>query len=609
MNILEEKHKSNFGHEIMYKTNFNLKKNQVDKNNFVYNQYKKGNVKLEKNQNNYFELTRYNILINDIDTNVNKPIEGDDPFLIISTFMKSENIYNNNYENFFNKYFQHQIKLILCYKYYVKGKIRLYIDNILLNNLKNVNDSNKYIFSNIFNNEFNYYDIEEENNEKLNLILNSFKNYMQKYDNHIFDSLMHRILFYYEVASRYDLNLLNNIDEKVMDIFGYELKNDYQEYIKKEVKIGKLGIKQYVYVASKEKTEYKYHKNEGYIGQMLRFISMKQQDYEYNDIMIKRPKHLVFRDGHSNSIGFNDSKWILELNRIMKNLKKSIFLIPSSIEYDRFWHDMVKSDVTHKYIRKSAIAGIIQMANFEDTLNFIPEEIYVQSIGMPFLINQSNFPILLNERYIFNDEKILLKCTTEFEYGIDEYVLSSLFLIDYYKERNIYFRHYLLDNYFNLTNISRYDTNNFKIYLASCVLLYYLYEKNIFNKINIYDKFEYIIEIEKLRKNNIDPSIKLFLDIFPNKYHIDRTIFSFFKNDLVRSTRCITYNNVKLLLSNLQNNDSNTNNISDSDINNFYKELILRPYEYGIYEYTKYIHSPFYWDVNQNEKKNKRIII
>ena len=67
----------------------------------------------------------------------------------------------------------------------------------------------------------------------------------------------------------------------------------------------------------------------------------------------------------------------------------------------------------------------MKFINNTNDSNFIPFEIYKQSIGMGFLINDKNeLPI---EQHRHTGEKY-----SKYKYGIDEYILSSLFKIDFF---------------------------------------------------------------------------------------------------------------------------------------------------------------------------------
>ena len=60
---------------------------------------------------------------------------------------------------------------------------------------------------------------------------------------------------------------------------------------------------------------------------------MRQDDYIYNDILIKRPKHIIWRDAHENMIGYNDYLWIKKINEISKEKKIQLYFLPNNYQY------------------------------------------------------------------------------------------------------------------------------------------------------------------------------------------------------------------------------------------------------------------------------------
>lgn len=521
--------------------------NYFNKYEYIEKEIQKNNIIKEPNQKNFFNLYRYNLS----EGNVPAPNSSDEPTLSISLFMDANALLKNNFDQFTNKYFQYQILLILSFKYYFpRGNVRIYFDKYLFDALEKMSGTDeKLILPVKIGNKFEYIDYEEDKGEKVKIYLQQYLEYVNMWNNTQFKSGLHRFLSYYDLASRaYSENDSFKINENGGDFYVYELFGPFIQYFEK---LSNGDFKETL-----QPTEYKCHQTFGYIGQHMRYISLNQKNYNYKGIMIERPKHLIWRDGHTNTPAYNDSQWIKEFNRNCREAKKELYLIPVSAEYEQVWNDKVICTIDRSLVTRSAIAGIQQYANYTNSDRFIPYDIYCQSFGLPFIVDENNQLILMKERPNQHHEWAK-KTYNRYMYGIDEYTLSSIFDIKYFKSKSIYLNHYFLwlSFTYRLLNYSGSDLINPK-YAALCIVLYYLYKINTLEKDKCYNMYDIIRAIESIRyKNNVVnmPNIPNFqnkigtlLGIIPTKWHYNHTIFSANETKTeVFQTNLINYNIVK----------------------------------------------------------------
>ena len=215
-------------------------------------------------------------------------------------------------------------------------------------------------------------------------------------------------------------------------------------------------------------------------------------------------------------------EWIKSFNNLGKNNKELLYLLPCTTQYCKPWHDLIKSNIDNKYYQKSALAGMtIQMCNFTDSESFFDIDTYIQSIGLPFLLDK-------------NDELILFKnCSHLYDYGLDEFILSSFYIIDSIKKKSIYAKPIRISNILNMT-LEYYD----EVSISFMLLFLYLYDN--YGLLTYYDKLlmnnnkttlkNFINSIEILRKLLFGIKYKYFdkiillLSIVPTIYNIPEII-------------------------------------------------------------------------------------
>jgi hypothetical protein len=449
-------------------------------------------VKPVKNQKDYFELYRYGI------GELNKP-NDDGVTFSIALFKPNSLLDATNGEGWMKRYFQNHLKQIILGNYFFPdSNYRTYLDYYMLAKFESFDGNDDRLKVTKYVDKFEHYDFEEYEYETINNLLINFYKEIKKYEDYQFENGLARILFYYDTACR---SILNNgkyeLRNKTGDFFVYKFKGPFLE------NIGKPN---------------EGHITDGYIGQSLRYISTIQKSYTWNNINVNRPTHLVWRDAHANSLGYNDFKWISKLNSVCKNKKNKIFFLPSSLDYEAPWNDKALCKINNSEITRSAIAGIVQFTNFTDDENFIPFDIYKQSIGMIFLVDLKNELPLKNHRPKGGNDKRI-----EYAYGIDEYALSAMFNIDYFMKNSIFLNHHWSWRVLNL-----YEENNIYTH-CEFLLLRYMVDNKIIEKSTKLSKFDIIRLIENLRSNyslKDNKALSLILAIYPTKYFYNQTIFS-----------------------------------------------------------------------------------
>ncbi len=473
------------------------------------------------------------------------PNNNNGPTFSLSLFMPNTNLYEKNYSGWTKKYYSTQVNNILVLKYYFPNcNIRFYMDWYMLEKgfatLKG--DDESLILTKQINN-FVYTDFEETKINDVKKYLNDFYNHLKSYENYKYNNAMERFIHTYQMASSVIYSngtaFINNESSPSIDIFVYKLNKPFVENVG---------------------TPNEGHITNGFIGQQIRYISLKQKDYNWNNkINIKRPIHLVWRDCHSNGTAYNDYLWINEMNKLSKKQNTKLYLIPTSIDYMNLWHDIVKSDVDKKYYLRSAIAGIVQFIDSTSSEQIFTNNLYNRSIGITFLLDKNdNLPILDHRHLGAKPNQI------KYGYGIDEYINSAFFNMDEIKKNSIYFMHYWSNNIF-------VPFNTFRI--EELILIKYLQEQNLLEKTNEISKYEFLKKIEKLRNDNSllnNEALKLVLSIYPNKYHSNICIFSNLDgggNDFYN-----VKHNINEVIRNLENNDKfiqeNTSNITLDKLKN-----------------------------------------
>jgi hypothetical protein len=149
----------------------------------------------------------------------------------------------------------------------------------------------------------------------MNKYLKKCYNKLKEYETYDFENGLQQFLFYYHLSSKVTKIGNDNVhfdSRSVIDFFVYKFSDPFIE---------NKGLANEGHITN------------GFIGQQIRYIALRQTDYEYNGKTIKRPTHLVWRDAHANCPGYNDYLWIEKINEISKSSKTELYLIPTSIAY------------------------------------------------------------------------------------------------------------------------------------------------------------------------------------------------------------------------------------------------------------------------------------
>jgi hypothetical protein len=511
---------------------FDNKKNDVK----IFNKQAEINskkVEPVKNQKDYFELYRYGI------NKLNKPNDNDNITFSISLFKPNSLLDAQNGESWMKRYFQNHLKQIILINYFFpESNYRTYLDFFMLAKFESFDGNDDRLKVTKYVDKFEHFDFEEYEYETINNLLINFYKEIKKYENYQFENGLARILFYYDTACR---SVSNNgkyvLREKTGDFFVYKFKGPFLE---------RLG-----------------HITDGYIGQAIRYIPTIQKKYKWNNNTINRPTHLVWRDAHTNSLGYNDAKWINELNKVCKIKKNKIFFLPASLDYRPLWNDEAVCKVNNIQTRRSAIAGIVQFVNFTNDENFIPFDIFKQSIGMIFLLDMNNnLPLKLHRPWSYAEH--MKQWKNEYEYGIEEYCFSSFFNLDYFMKNSIFYNHHFIGR---ITEMFYEDD---KVGKAEFLLHKFLVDNNILSKTEKISRYDFIKLIENLRNDyslKDNRPLSLLLAIYPTKYFFNETIFSIDKNNNAYvSKKEFSFNN-RLLKNKLLINELTFENLAKININ------------------------------------------
>ena len=123
--------------------------------------------------------------------------------------------------------------------------------------------------------------------------------------------------------------------------------------------------------------------------------------------LIKRPVHLIWRDAHTNCPGENDTAMIKAFYTSSLNSEgKEFYLLASNNYYVKDWHDYAKCEVNNKFMKRSAVAGVVQMTNFNSSDYWLNDLLYYQTVGLTFMIdlkkiNKKN--LLYNKNISYNN--------------------------------------------------------------------------------------------------------------------------------------------------------------------------------------------------------------
>ena len=511
--IIEEN--NNWGHnDLLWKGNLKLRDNlgdvrayiqpkstmiTSDKYGNLYNIIKyayNNNVLKKVNDKDYFTLFRYSY------GKANPPNCSVGPTLVISLFMPNSILHKSDYKGWMTKYLLNQLKLCVMFNYWFpNGNIVYYFDWYLFNHF--AKNDNATLDISLYKIQAYQDFIDTSIVDKINQLLDEFYKVVK---NGTFSNGLERILYYFTMATasyNVDGNLKINLD-KCGDFFVYKFTAPFVE----NVGMPNEG-----------------HITDGYIGQHMRFVSLRQNAYEYNGIPINRHSHLVWRDAHATIPASGDAAWIRELHRLSNN--KEIYFLPSTISYRKKWHGAATCYPTGKKYLQSLMAGIVQICNSSMYKN---DALYVTTIGPAFILDL-NDKLPIKSYRPFEIDKKTNTIRKEYYYGIDEYLLSSLFEDKYVRKHTIIFNMNLYKDIFSV-NTPWYHIDSCVKAIALFILIPYLIKCNLLvldveKELIIVGKL--LAAVEKLRNEDYkkhSPYIGLLLSIVPTMYNTNIIIFN-----------------------------------------------------------------------------------
>jgi len=523
IDFIQEDNKINFGHNNLiysFSQSFNIIKfNEPEYPNDLYTRkqqpmflsfgYDKENKRVELSDDylteepGLFKLSRISL------ESIKKPNETIGPTLSISLFMPNKTLFNDSEKisKWCNKYLAKQLQLIFMFNYFFpNGNIRIYLDHYLIEKFKKIvgNDVSLHFDKIMTVNNFSYASYDGFKDIEINNLLSVIKNNLIEKDAvNKFQNGAARIIYYMDYISRcYPNSDYSNIElrDKSIDIFVYKFGGIFIENLNSDTE----G-----------------HITDGYIGQHMRYIALRQKEYIYNNMTIKPPKHIIWRDAHAAMIGALDSEWIAEVNKLSMRYDTPLYFLGGSLSYFRNWHGYAPCNVGDNYLKKGPTAGIVQI--FNSTIKD-DDLLYVSTIGLPFLICTDGL-ILEKLR-----EKTLNGNELKYSYGIDEYALSSFFYTRDIIKYSLYFDLRFLTEVFAFSHMSYDIWNQWTVII---ILLKFLESKNIVKQIE-YSPYDLIVLLEKMRNKEIDipytPEEKIIagylLSLISNKYSLQVCLFN-----------------------------------------------------------------------------------
>jgi hypothetical protein len=460
-NVVIESNDSNYGHSLFwqFKEAIPYNLNSNSKTREIVRLVNRN--KIRRVDNDFLILKRYSI------NTFKPPSNSRDPTLCMSLFCKNNEGIS---ERWMSRYCIPQIIIGLVFKHWFpNGNYRNYMDKFMMDKFKQISGNNSILFMSSYT--FLYHDYEKEYETIVRDKINNFFNEMKEMDNYPFANGLERIMYYFTKATQ-------------GDFYIYQLT--HPDFI-----------------------EPNGHKTNGYIGQHMRYISQAQKRYKYNGRFIDKPRHCVWRDAHANMPGYNDSLWIREMNKV----NKEVYLLPNSANYIASWHDDIKVDGVGT-MKRSAIAGVVQMVNTTIADNDL---LYYTTIGLCFGITHNN------KSYISNNRNMITPKHPELTYGIDEFVLTSLFYSPYILSRSIYFNNRGWWEFINYKLTRREPDINI---VALCFMLKYLQNTGVIGQ-EYLTRSQIIKHMENIRNStDINHVVGFVLSMIPTKYHLHNAIFS-----------------------------------------------------------------------------------
>ena len=457
------------------------------------------------------------------------PISTENPSVSLSLF-KSD-LDKDISSEWVDKYVISILTFLISFNYFIpNGSIRYYLDWYTLEYLKKLSPNSLLISPLTESNFKNPHDFEE--GEQVSVLYARFDAFIQNQGQKFLNA--YEKLIYYIFMSSKIYNAVDS-DEQIMrnksaDLYIYKFEDGY-------------GFTETI-------NGVMCHISNGYIGQLIRYICLAQEDYMYHDKLIKRNKHFFWRDPHHTAIGKNDSLLISALNNSAKNSEKKRFNLITRAPGRPSWHDLVKCPIFPYHTeRLSTIASIVQMTNFQDSSTWFTPEIYLKTFGMVFILNDSNKITFQNHRPPVKSNRggKIRGTLSSYQYGIDEYVLSNLYKLDYFKNQNILYNNIPYHAFFYPTSKEIKTSIINKPYITAGILLFNHLSENLNEEISNFDFFR---EVETLRNRtdvtgNEKKWLAYLLSIYPSKYFLRPCVFNNniyekqFKEDTVKKADLI----------------------------------------------------------------------
>lgn len=415
----------NFGFNIISKINSSI----IDQEN-AFGTYQKNKKEFDENkekmneilnnseyltieeQNKYFKVYK---IINMVDSIKNemeiKNNNYNQPTLCMSLFYGNlQNFSGENIKSYVSKYISNQIRAIIAFKIgFPDGNVKLLFDKFMLDKFSSefvdIDETISYYIS----------DVDIDNKNKIVRSITHYNNEIKlkisklEKNNSIKINTLDKILLMYDTASNLNKNIF-------IEMFAYEFSDLFTHE-----------------TISKYNTKVTQAITNGYIGQLIRYLSVIQDDYLFDNNVFSKSRHIVIRDGHAVSPGKFDCEWINELNIQCYKNNRTISMMMFSHYYKKIWNGDICC--CENIVTNSSPAGWSQFAMFGENKNFITR--YKKIITLPFIItnDEKNIPFLNfrnNKTKYFINEKKDIKNTLIFNnylnygYGIDEFLLSTL---------------------------------------------------------------------------------------------------------------------------------------------------------------------------------------
>ena len=379
----------------------------------------------------------------------------------------------------------YQIIFCVVFRYFIpNANIKIYFDWHLLNKILAIKDPDNPIVNikNIPSFKVHYI-MDEDYNRKINdhlvLFRNSLLDICDKTNN---TNSLEKFIMIYHVACTW-----NNDYKKTGEFFSYRFADEFMENGE--------------------------HITNGFIGSLLRFFPLRQQEYEHEGKKISQCKHLVWRDSHATLTGIRDAEWIKELNKLCCNGGKynneELYLLFNSASKVQ-WHGFARSTLDNLVYKSSPLAGVIQICNSKIYENDL---LYLTTIGIAFILSFDGTPILKNYRRLMSTRH---GSNDSYSYGIDEYVLSGLYEMLYFRQKSIYLSCKMSKRIFMFHgNIDLFRQRD----QVGVLMFKYLVDNGY---IKSYEKISiayFLLLLEKVRNNKkVDPYVGYLLHMIPNLY-------------------------------------------------------------------------------------------